>query len=123
VHRSPRSGHAHVKLRFVGLADSCHWHTHDHLVDCLALARVARHDKFLVNMEAASGDNFTLLYHEFARVYPGHSVQLVVPKFLSLALKVLRYPNPVTFAQMVTGLLPFLRLRGLLLRFDGIHRA
>jgi hypothetical protein len=45
------------------------------LVDRLALASAAHHHKALVDVQAASGSNLTLLHDEFAVIYAGHRVQ------------------------------------------------
>jgi hypothetical protein len=65
----------------------------------LTLPRVARHNKALVNVQASSRNNLAFLRDEFAVLYPRHSVQLVVPEFLSLALEVLRYPDLIANRQ------------------------
>src|SRR5215472_1665197 len=97
MHCLATSGHRHVKLRFVRLAEGINRHAHNHLVDCLGLSSMARHNKALVNVQAFDSEkDLSLIQPDLSALACRYSVQRIVAQLLALAREVLGYPDPVT---------------------------
>jgi hypothetical protein len=92
-------------LRFVCLAERFNRHADDHLIDGLALSRVARDGDSLVNVKRAFEKDFALLKSDFLPGDAGDNMKLVISELFPLTLEVfvIRIWSPAD-RQIVSGL-------------------